>query len=448
MKLFEKLRREYPEFIYESFSYEFDKRSLKIRFRFVQSEDIIFEPETIFENCPDDFIPDEGLDAAVFSLGMIELVSYYKACCSPRIVIKAGSLNSEQISFWKKIYFNGLGEFLYKNGIETDSENLFMIVSEGSKIYPRSEQPMTDSSLIPVGGGKDSVVTLELLKDTDAIPFILNAREASVQSVKNAGYSEYFHASRKIDPLLLRLNSQGFLNGHTPFSALLSFNSSIAALINRTKNIVLSNENSANEGNVRFSGIEVNHQYSKSFAAEQELHDYISKYVHPSLNYFSFLRPLHELKIAELFSRFKGHYFSFRSCNAGSKTNIWCKKCPKCLFTYIILSPFIAKDDLVKIFGADLLNDISLEKIFLELCGFEGIKPFECVGTAEEVRAALGKTVTYCKEENIPYLLALYSKKTAGTNGRDTYSFDKLLKSFSDENLLDRKFKGILLEAL
>ena len=285
MKSFERLRREYPEFIYETFSYELSRGSLKVRFRFIQSEGIVYEPETVFENCPVDFIPDEGLDAAVFSLGMIELVSYYKACCSPNIIIKAGKLNSDQISFWKKIFFNGLGEFLYKNGIETDSDSLFEIFCRCDKgSYQPSKQHLNDSNLIPVGGGKDSVFTLEWLTDTGSLPFILNARDASVLSVKNSGYSGYFHAVRKIDPMLLELNNRGYLNGHTPFSALLAFNSSVAAIVNSKRNIVLSNENSANEGNVIFSGIEINHQYSKSFEAEKELHDYISKYIHPSLN--------------------------------------------------------------------------------------------------------------------------------------------------------------------
>lgn len=448
MKLFKTLRKENPEFIYDSFSFELEGNSLKVKFRFVQSENIIYEPETIFENCPADFILQKGTEAAVFNLGMIELISYYKACCSPIIVIKAGKLNAEQISFWKKIYFNGLGEFLYKNGIDTDSQSLFDIISAGDKVYPPSNLTLNDSSLIPVGGGKDSVVTLELFKHTDSLPFILNARKASVLSVKNSGYEKYFHAVRKIDPLLLELNRQGYLNGHTPFSALLAFNSSIAAIINKKKNIVLSNENSANEGNVRFSGIEINHQYSKSFEAEKDLHVYISKYIHPSLNYFSFLRPLHELKIAKLFSRFKDHYFSFRSCNAGSKENIWCKKCPKCLFTFIILSPFVDRDDLIKIFGGDLFSDSSLEKTFLELCGFEGIKPFECVGTAAEVRAALGKTASLFEKENIPNLLGSYLKKARDTARKDTYNFEELLKSFSDSNLLDENFNRMLSENL
>lgn len=448
MKLFEKLRTEYPQFIYEKFSYELNSGSLKVKFRFVQSKDIIFEPETVFENCPEDFIPDKNLDSAVFNLGMIELISYYKACCSPQIVIKAGNLNKDQIAFWKKIYFNGLGEFLYKNGIETDSGRLFEIVPADDRIYPLSDITLNESSLIPVGGGKDSVVTLELLKHTDPLPFILNARAASVQSVMNSGYDNYFHAVRKIDPLLLELNRQGYLNGHTPFSALLAFNSSIAALINCKKNIVLSNENSANEGNVRFFGIEINHQYSKSFEAEKELHDHIRKYIHPSLNYFSFLRPLHELKIAQLFAGFKDHYHSFRSCNAGSKENIWCKKCPKCLFTFIILSPFIEKDKMAEIFGADLFSDISLEKTFLELCGLEGIKPFECVGTASEVRAALSRTVRTYGGKELPILLDLYSKRIQDTPEKEEAEFNGLMKSYSEDNLLNGKFNSILSEKL
>lgn len=56
----------------------------------------------------------------VFQLGMVELVSYWKITCSPRVEVAAGALEPEQISWWKTLYFGGLGEFFYVNGIDSD----------------------------------------------------------------------------------------------------------------------------------------------------------------------------------------------------------------------------------------------------------------------------------------------------------------------------------------
>ena len=95
----------------------------------------------------------------------------------------------------------------------------------------------------------------------------------------------------------------------------------------------------------------------------------------------------------------------FRSCNAGSKEDRWCGKCAKCLFAYIILSPFISPERLDAIFGRNLLDDPQLEKYFMELTGHGETKPFECVGTIDEVNAALCMATTRWYGERKPLLL-------------------------------------------
>ena len=110
------------------------------------------------------------------------------------------------------------------------------------------------------------------------------------------------------------------------------------------------------------------------------------------MQYFSFLRPLSELQIASLFARYEAYHPVFRSCNVGSKTDSWCGHCPKCLFTWIILSPFLTRGQLTAIFGKDLMADASLQPVLEELNGTAAVKPFECVGTVEEVQACLKAT--------------------------------------------------------
>ena len=96
------------------------------------------------------------------------------------------------------------------------------------------------------------------------------------------------------------------------------------------------------------------------------------------------------------FSKFEKYHSIFKSCNVGSKgeTWKWCCNCPKCLFVYTILSPFLYKEKLVNIFGEDLFAREDLLDTFIELTGNGETKPFECVGTYEEVCFAISKTIS------------------------------------------------------
>ena len=247
--------------------------------------------------------------------------------------------------------------------------------------------------------------------------------------------------SRKIDNELLELNKKGFLNGHTPFSAMIAFLSYAISFMLGKKYIALSNENSANESNV--VGENINHQYSKTMEFENDFRDYAKKYLKTDIEYFSFLRPISELQIAMLFSKFKQYHKVFKSCNVGSKKTpwVWCGSCPKCLFVYIILSAFLDEKELFSIFEKKLYEDKSLLDTFIELAGFGEIKPFECVGTYSEVRFCINKNIEKRKGENLPFLLEFY-KENYNLEKTD----DNILKSFNENNNLPLEFKNILKE--
>lgn len=340
-----------------------------------------------------DAIPANQLEALAFQIGMTELVSYWKIACPKRVVVKPFALTTSQIAFWKKLYYNGLGEFLYLNSILVSESDLMVLESQGEKPFHRVEIPLKEMTLVPVGGGKDSVVTLECLRnEMPLIPLIVNPRGATLNCVKTAGFSEndFIVIKRTLDPTMLKLNAEGCLNGHTPFSALLAFISILVAFGSGARYIALSNENSANESTV--PGTNINHQYSKSIEFESDFRNYVAEHLNPEVQYFSFLRPLSELQIASLFARYEAYHPVFRSCNVGSKTDSWCGHCPKCLFTWIILSPFLTRGQLTAIFGKDLMADASLQPVLDELNGTAAVKPFECVGTVEEVQACLKAT--------------------------------------------------------
>ena len=419
------LRAQYPEFEYTAYHWKVTDEGLKVWFDFRVGE-VEFHPTALVERRPFLDMDASGLDWIVFNIGMVELVSYWKCACPPTVKVLCGSLTDEQVAFWEKLYWNGLGEFFYTNGIEETPE-AFMVVESGKrKVESDSTShasaklstlrfPLSTHYLVPVGGGKDSVVTLELLRRAgkQIRPLIMNPRGATVECARVAGFpmDEVLVIRRSIDPVLLELNKQGYLNGHTPFSAMLAFYTLLASTLSGVPNVALSNESSANESTV--AGSYVNHQYSKSLEFEDDFRGYC-----PTFNYFSFLRPLSELQIAMLFSRFTAYHDVFRSCNVGSKQDIWCGHCAKCLFAYIILSPFIEPARLNAIFGKPMLDDLTLEHEFRQLIGEAETKPFECVGTVSEVRQALGMALKRWYPDNRPALLKDYNPiDTIGTIG-------------------------------
>ena len=414
------LRAQYPVFEYVAYHTSVEDEGLRVRFDF-RMGDVEFHPTALVERRP--FLEFGDVDRLVFDIGMVELVSYWKCACPPTVRVLCGHLTEEQKAFWKKLYWNGLGEFYYTNGLTTEphSSKERGVDSDSFMVIECSKQDVQHPSLhrrgaggeaaylVPVGGGKDSVVTLELLRRAGKTirPLIMNPRGATIECARVAGFpmDEVLVIRRTIDPTLLELNAKGYLNGHTPFSAMLAFYTRLASALSGIPNVALSNESSANESTV--AGSYVNHQYSKSLEFEDDFRLYNSEFgVRSSeYNYFSFLRPLSELQIAMLFSRFTQYHDVFRSCNVGSKQDIWCGHCAKCLFAYIILSPFIAPDRLNRIFGKSMLDYVTLRPEFEQLIGEAETKPFECVGTVSEVRQALSMAIDRWYKTERPSLL-------------------------------------------
>lgn len=437
-------RKKYKTFIYDKFEINEKENAYEITYYFSIPGLTTFEPKLIINK--NDFIGSTHevfFEYLVFNIGMIELISYVKCTCSPNIIVKCGYLDSYQINWFKKLYYNGLGEFLYKNGISINSDELFSISSEGKK-FNFNVSYAGNGNLIPVGGGKDSNVTLELLKNQfdDNSCFIINPKGANIECAKIAGYqNKTLVVNRIIDRKIVELNNMGYLNGHTPFSAIVAFISYLCAYLSGKKYIILSNEDSANESTVL--GTNVNHQYSKTLEFENDFNDYTNRYFGIDIKYFSLLRPLTEFQIGMLFSKMEKYHSVFKSCNIGSKgeTWNWCCECPKCLFVFIILSPFLYKDKLINIFGKDLYEDADLIETFKELLGYSETKPFECVGTYGEVRFAVSLIIEKLGD-NLPYLLKYYKENYP------LYLDDDYRVKYNDNNNLDSQFVDIIKDAI
>jgi len=393
------LTNKFHSFKYKSYEYTIEDNELKLLYKYelIGDEIIIFNHKVTYNLMAVNEIEQEHIsnfELLIFHIGMVETINYWKLACPKKVIVECGYLSEEQKKWWKKLYYNGLGEFIYLNNIvELVTEDTFVEFETIKHNKFSKVQFSSVGNLIPVGGGKDSVVTLEVLKNSkhDNLPFVMSAPIAAYDCISVAGYTKYLEAKRIFDIKMIKMNNEGYLNGHVPFSAILAFVATLGAALTGKRFIPLSNERSANEPSV--IGTSFNHQYSKSFEFEEDFSNYLHHFLTEDISYFSLLRPLYEIQIGEMFANYRKYHQVYRSCNRGKKDNSWCGVCPKCLFVYIILSPYIPREELIAQFGKDLLDDESLIPIFDELIGRAETKPFECVGTMWEVRRALNLTL-------------------------------------------------------
>jgi hypothetical protein len=452
--MFKKLRKNYPEFVFENYSWKKENNDFLISFDFKIKPDISFNPQIKIKDIKDFEFNEELINNLVFNLGLVEMISYWKVTCSPVINIKAGNLNEEQIDWWKDLILNGMGQYFFENKIDWRKDSFLEIkVNKKKTIFEKSDLKLEEGILLPIGGGKDSIVSLELLKDKKVSCFSLNPIRATKEIIKTGDCKEFIQVKREIDPSLLELNKKGFLNGHTPFSAYLAFLTVLTGYLFNKKYVVLSNERSSNEGNLEYLGKEINHQYSKTFDFEKKFRSYSKKYLIKEIKYFSFLRPLYELQITKIFSKFKKYFPIFLSCNEAQKTcsgtkekiGKWCGQCSKCLFIYICLYPFINKEEIINIFGEDLFKKESSLPIIKQLLGVEDYsKPFECVGTHQESLIALYLSWKKEKENNLPLVLDYFEKNILKEKEKLEKESQELLSSWNEENNLPKSFIKIL----
>ena len=450
----DQLRTTYPQFTYESFSFEHRDRGLYLRFRFVIEPDIVFSPETRIEPVDEDRLARldlSVLENLVFHLGLIEMVSYWKATCSPRIVVQAGYLEPKQIAWWTDLFLHGMREFFYVNQINYKQKDFFTISTTRQARVPKplyTETLQCDEDLLLLSGGKDSALTVQMLREGQK-PFnaiLLNPVPAAYALATQAGCPAPIIVRRVIDPALLQLNQQGYLNGHTPFSAYLAMLGVVSAVLFNYQRILVSNERSSDESYVEFLGSEVNHQYSKTLRFERSFQWYTKRYLAKEAYYFSFLRPLYEIQITQMFARYSEYFDIFKSCNRNLKENSWCGNCPKCLFIFTALYPFLPRRDMLQIFGQDLFEREQSIPFLREMLGFHEHRPFECVGTKREVLAALYMSVTQLKRgsASLPTALQYMNTKILPLSPDIAQIAQEIATGWSEQHTLPEAYAALL----
>lgn len=385
--------KQYRQFIFESYDFNAAAKRLDLNYSF--DGELKFTERLAFNF---DFVPEidpQLLDNALFGLFLIAGTSYYKAYLAPEMVVRPRELTPSQAVFFNKLYRQGYGEYFAVNQLSPDRLALFE-GSESSKSIA-VEAPDLDGLIVPLGGGKDSLTTVGILRDHrhSFVTWTVN-HLGQVQPQLDKIGSTHLHIERTIAPELIQANHEGAYNGHIPLSAYLAFSSVLTAILTGKRDIAVSNESSAGEANLDYQGIAANHQYSKTLEFERDFQQYVIENISPSVRYFSFMRPFSELRIAEIFcARWLNEYDGlFSSCNRNFKLGhgsqmSWCGECAKCAFVFLIFAPFLSRKRLIELFGKNLFADPKLERTYEELLGIQGHKPFDCVGEIKECREAV-----------------------------------------------------------
>jgi hypothetical protein len=372
-------------------------------------------------------------EQALQLLHLIAGVSYYKAAVPRDIRIDSYAIDADTAALLEEVYLNGLGEFAYRNGLDLHGKIRFPALKpvlskpspsrgglggDGVPPSPGETHPLEREgekadmlggvrlglrkhALTAIGGGKDSLVSIEALRAAGVEQTItwIGGSQLIRACAERTGLPT-LNIGRQLAPELFEYNRQGAWNGHIPVTAINSAIMVFAAVLLGVDQIVFSNERSASYGSLIVSDDgrgtrEVNHQWSKGWAFERDFGAYVQREVAADLHYYSLLRPLSELAVARQFAKSDRYDAHFSSCNRNfhllgeRPAGRWCGVCPKCHFVFLALAPFMPKPRLVAIFGRNLLDDPEQVPGFDALLEYQDHKPFECVGEGRESRAAM-----------------------------------------------------------
>ncbi len=376
-------------------SYSIDETGNTLLFRFIEGEKR-YEERVVLPK-PIEKKGDSLLRAILFNLHLALGISYWKASCAKKIEIKSGALSKEQAIFWDTIYTKGLGEFYFKNQI--DFRNLVHFPFNQQSSFHAQKTAVSEKLLVGIGGGKDSVVVWEMLKSQkkDLEGLLIKTQHAyqAVDELVAKMEISPVTIDRFIDQDLIADAKNHRYNGHVPISMIYAWIGILASYLYGYRAFVVANEKSADQGNTELFGMKINHQWSKTKEFEDLFRRYLHANISPSLDYYSPIRHLTELQIVAECIRYPKYLPLITSCNRNFSITKqlhdkkWCGACPKCAFAFIMFAAYLPKVEVISLFGKNMFEDELLSRTFKDLQGRGGLKPFECVGTFEEVQEAI-----------------------------------------------------------
>lgn len=384
----------YDTFYFESYAYDAASSSAVFCYSFDHErwfeEKVQFTPPVEYDGVV--------LDRALFLAFCVIGTSYYKCFPTRTTVFMQGELTPFQAKFCQTVYREGLSQFIFENHLELDSLVQFHGITE------REVSPLKYSGqgvAMLQSGGKDSLLLAALAEEQQIAytPLYITSGDAHPQVLDILAYP-LRTVRRMVDRTAIQQAiADGGLNGHVPVTYIVEAIALIDAILHGQSTVLAAIGREGNEAHEYVGDLAVNHQWSKTWPAEQLMMCYVTTCIAPELQMGSPLRGLSELRIAELFvdkawQRF-GH--SFSSCNRANyqqgtdnTTLTWCGECPKCANSFLLFAPFVEPEELRNLFGGkNLFVDSRLTETFKGLLGIGGVmKPFECIGEIDELRLA------------------------------------------------------------
>lgn len=381
--------------MFKFLDYDFNPENFIAIFRYTFTDNDIIFSETVKFAKTENIIDYDLLDRALFLSFILIGTSYYKTHPSREVILEH-KIDKYQANFFDKVYQEGLSQFVYENHLKR-ADLAHFAPNSPDESDPIPLNPADYSGILSLqSGGKDSLLTAELIANTDhsflycgninSHPSILDNLNANCQII-----------TRHLD--LEDLQKSGGLNGHVPVTYILASLAIVQAILNHQSSVFLSVGHEGDEPHSYIDDLPVNHQWSKTWEAEQLLKDYVHRYISKDFVIGSPLRQYSELKIAELFVekcwQKYGHKFS--SCNIANyrqgtdNHNLkWCGNCAKCANSYLLFAPFLERTELDSLFdNSSLFENNNLFDDFKGLLGIDNhLKPFECVGEVDELRKA------------------------------------------------------------
>lgn len=151
--------------------YSFDPETFRASFSYTFDHEVNFT-ENIDFACPElkaiDTVDPEIMQTLLFHLSLALGISYYKLYPTKTLVVETGILNEDQQQFWETFYTQGLGEFFFTNKLSP--KDFISFVNGDKQISQKMFSSNSTTPMIALGGGKDSLVSVEIIKKLN-IPF-------------------------------------------------------------------------------------------------------------------------------------------------------------------------------------------------------------------------------------------------------------------------------------
>ena len=231
----------YNEFVFEDYRYDPARSTLSLCYSYNGGPR--FEEQLIF-----DFVPQrlssasrEVLDRIFRLILLLSGVSYYKAFIPKILTCRAFELDEATTEFLEKFYEKGLAEFAFRNGVSLHCH--FRIQSTSVPAASPITVELPRRTCVPVGGGKDSIVTIECLRQGGEPVLLFSLGDAEpIAACIRAAQLPFIRVHRRLDAGLLQLNEAGALNGHVPITGILSAIALACAVLSGCNAVAMSNE--------------------------------------------------------------------------------------------------------------------------------------------------------------------------------------------------------------